>query len=121
MKSGTPSKNVLPVLMVALGASLVAVTVTVAVTGVLAAPSSSFRTIETVRFRTEGAFVTVRNVMLFSTAWAMAGVTPPLSPAACAGASYWNSQKPRGSLWASGEVRCASYNHFLLPNDPTYD
>ncbi|HEX3148633.1 MAG TPA: DUF1559 domain-containing protein [Gemmataceae bacterium] len=50
-----------------------------------------------------------------------ANVSPPLTPSACAGAGFWNSQKPRGYLWATGEIRCASYNHFYLPNDPTYD
>ena len=24
-------------------------------------------------------------------------------------------------MWASGELRCASYNHFLTPNAPEYD
>ena len=24
-------------------------------------------------------------------------------------------------MWASGELRCASYNHYLKPNDPTFD
>ncbi|WP_202947360.1 DUF1559 domain-containing protein [Zavarzinella formosa] len=50
-----------------------------------------------------------------------ATVTPPLTPTACVGASFWNFEKRRGYLWASGEIRCASYNHFYLPNDPNYD
>jgi hypothetical protein len=24
-------------------------------------------------------------------------------------------------MWATGEIRCASYNHYLLPNSPTPD
>jgi len=50
-----------------------------------------------------------------------ANVSPPLTPSACAGASQWNVQKRRGYLWASGEIRCSSYNHFYPPNDPNYD
>ncbi len=50
-----------------------------------------------------------------------ANVSPPLTPAACAGANQWNVQKRRGYLWASGEIRCSSYNHYYLPNEPTYD
>jgi len=50
-----------------------------------------------------------------------ANVAAPLTPAACAGASLWNVQLPRGYLWASGEIRCASYNHYYPPTDPTYD
>ncbi len=50
-----------------------------------------------------------------------ANVPPPLTPAACASANLWNVQLPRGYLWASGEIRCASYNHFYPPNPPEYD
>jgi prepilin-type processing-associated H-X9-DG protein len=50
-----------------------------------------------------------------------ANVAPPLTPAACEQAQLWNFQKPRGFLWASGEIRCASYNHFYPPNPPQYD
>ncbi len=50
-----------------------------------------------------------------------ANVTPPLTPAACDGATFWNVEQPRGYLWASGEIRCASYNHFYPPNGPKYD
>ncbi len=45
----------------------------------------------------------------------------PLSDAACAAATQWNFQQPRGFLWASGEIRCASYNHFYPPNPPQWD
>jgi prepilin-type N-terminal cleavage/methylation domain-containing protein/prepilin-type processing-associated H-X9-DG protein len=50
-----------------------------------------------------------------------ANVAPPLTPERCDGASLWNVQLPRGYLWASGEVRCATYNHFYPPNGPKYD
>jgi prepilin-type N-terminal cleavage/methylation domain-containing protein len=50
-----------------------------------------------------------------------ANVAPPLTPAACDGANVWNVEQPRGYLWASGEIRCASYNHFYPPNAPKYD
>ncbi len=50
-----------------------------------------------------------------------ASVPPPLTPSACASANLWNVQLPRGYLWASGEIRCASYNHFYPPNPPQYD
>ena len=50
-----------------------------------------------------------------------ANVPPPLTPTACASANLWNVQLPRGYLWASGEIRCASYNHYYTPNSPHYD
>jgi prepilin-type processing-associated H-X9-DG protein len=45
----------------------------------------------------------------------------PLSESACAGARLWNVEHLRGFLWASGEIRCASYNHYLPPNAPQAD
>jgi prepilin-type N-terminal cleavage/methylation domain-containing protein len=45
----------------------------------------------------------------------------PVSPGACAAATNWNVEQKRGYLWATGELRCASYNHFLLPNSATPD
>ncbi len=50
-----------------------------------------------------------------------ANVPPPLTPQACAKANIWNFQLPRGYLWASGEIRCSSYNHYYPPNPPEYD
>ena len=50
-----------------------------------------------------------------------ANVANPLTPDSCAQATQWNQQLPRGYLWASGEIRCASYNHFYPPNPPEYD
>jgi prepilin-type processing-associated H-X9-DG protein len=50
-----------------------------------------------------------------------ASVTPPLTPGACDSANQWNVEQPRGYLWASGEIRCASYNHYYPPNSSKYD
>src|SRR5205085_5058154 len=40
----------------------------------------------------------------------------PLSDSACAGASQWNVERLRGFMWATGEIRCATYNHYYPPN-----
>jgi prepilin-type N-terminal cleavage/methylation domain-containing protein/prepilin-type processing-associated H-X9-DG protein len=45
----------------------------------------------------------------------------PVNDATCAGATTWNNANRRGFMWATGELRCASYNHYLLPNSPTPD
>jgi prepilin-type N-terminal cleavage/methylation domain-containing protein/prepilin-type processing-associated H-X9-DG protein len=45
----------------------------------------------------------------------------PLTPANCAAATNWNLSNRRGFMWATGKLRCASYNHFYTPNSPTYD
>ena len=50
-----------------------------------------------------------------------AGFGTPMSPTACASAGQWNYQYRRGFTWATGEIRNASYNHFLLPNSKSYD
>ena len=40
----------------------------------------------------------------------------------CAGApSSWNGYNRRGFMWASGEARCVSYNHYLTPNSKNFD
>jgi prepilin-type processing-associated H-X9-DG protein len=40
----------------------------------------------------------------------------------CAGTpSSWNGYNRRGFMWASGEARCVSYNHFYTPNAKTFD
>lgn len=44
-----------------------------------------------------------------------------LSDANCAAASEWNVANRRGFMWATGEMRCASYNHYLTPNAPVPD
>ena len=44
------------------------------------------------------------------------------SGGACGGApSSWNGYNRRGFMWATGEIRCASYNHYYPPNPPQYD
>jgi prepilin-type N-terminal cleavage/methylation domain-containing protein/prepilin-type processing-associated H-X9-DG protein len=45
----------------------------------------------------------------------------PVNDANCAGASTWNNANRRGFMWATGEMRCASYNHYLTPNSTTPD
>jgi prepilin-type processing-associated H-X9-DG protein len=45
----------------------------------------------------------------------------PLNDTTCAAAQFWNKDRRRGFLWATGEIRSGSYNHYLRPNDPTYD
>src|SRR5262249_35027937 len=40
----------------------------------------------------------------------------PLSDSNCATAGLWNVEQHRGFLWATGEIRCASYNHYYTPN-----
>src|SRR5438270_545790 len=40
----------------------------------------------------------------------------PLSDSACAAATQWNVQQLRGFMWAGGEIRCASYNHYYPPH-----
>jgi prepilin-type N-terminal cleavage/methylation domain-containing protein/prepilin-type processing-associated H-X9-DG protein len=40
----------------------------------------------------------------------------PLGDDACASAQLWNVERLRGFMWASGEIRCASYNHYYPPN-----
>jgi prepilin-type processing-associated H-X9-DG protein len=53
--------------------------------------------------------------------YAYTGFGTPISDAACAGASQWNISNRRGFMWASGEMRCGSYNHYYTPNPPQYD
>jgi prepilin-type N-terminal cleavage/methylation domain-containing protein/prepilin-type processing-associated H-X9-DG protein len=45
----------------------------------------------------------------------------PFNPSECATATTWNFENLRGYLWATGEIRCGSYNHFYPPNSPNYD
>jgi prepilin-type N-terminal cleavage/methylation domain-containing protein/prepilin-type processing-associated H-X9-DG protein len=45
----------------------------------------------------------------------------PISVSACAAPPTWNGNNRRGFMWASGEIRCATYNHFLTPNSKSYD
>jgi prepilin-type N-terminal cleavage/methylation domain-containing protein/prepilin-type processing-associated H-X9-DG protein len=44
------------------------------------------------------------------------------SDSTCAGApTNWNGYNHRGFMWASGEARCVSYNHYYPPNSKNYD
>jgi prepilin-type N-terminal cleavage/methylation domain-containing protein len=45
----------------------------------------------------------------------------PLSEEGCAAANQWNYRDPRGFAWASGEYRCALYNHYQTPNSQAFD
>ena len=45
----------------------------------------------------------------------------PIGESACAAPPTWNGNNRRGFMWASGEIRCATYNHYLTPNSPKYD
>jgi prepilin-type N-terminal cleavage/methylation domain-containing protein len=49
------------------------------------------------------------------------GFGTPISTGACANPSKWNYTQRRGFMWASGEMRCASYNHFYTPNSSAFD
>jgi prepilin-type N-terminal cleavage/methylation domain-containing protein len=56
------------------------------------------------------------------TAYVYAGYSAnQLSESACNGAASWNYEYRRGFSWASGEYRCASYNHYFLPNQKNID
>jgi prepilin-type N-terminal cleavage/methylation domain-containing protein/prepilin-type processing-associated H-X9-DG protein len=40
----------------------------------------------------------------------------------CAGnPQSWNGYNRRGFMWASGEARCVSYNHYYTPNSRSFD
>jgi len=44
------------------------------------------------------------------------------SDGSCAGTpTSWNGFNHRGFMWASGEPRCVSYNHYYTPNSKNYD
>jgi prepilin-type N-terminal cleavage/methylation domain-containing protein len=45
----------------------------------------------------------------------------PLSDSACASVFLWNFEQHRGFQWASGEYRCASYDHYYPPNAAQWD
>jgi prepilin-type N-terminal cleavage/methylation domain-containing protein/prepilin-type processing-associated H-X9-DG protein len=53
--------------------------------------------------------------------FAYVGFGTPISPTACAFPKMWNVSQRRGFMWASGEMRCASYNHYYTPNSPSFD
>ena len=66
-----------------------------------------------------GAMPSVANAV--QRVYAYTGFGTPLSDGACAGASQWNVSDLRGFMWASGEMRCGSYNHYYTPNAAIYD
>jgi prepilin-type N-terminal cleavage/methylation domain-containing protein/prepilin-type processing-associated H-X9-DG protein len=44
------------------------------------------------------------------------------SDSACSGSPQsWNGYNRRGFMWASGEARCVSYNHYYTPNSKNFD
>ncbi|HEX3728133.1 MAG TPA: DUF1559 domain-containing protein [Pirellulales bacterium] len=45
----------------------------------------------------------------------------PLTDTNCANTGQWNISDGRGFAWTSGEIRCAMYNHYYLPNQPIPD
>jgi prepilin-type processing-associated H-X9-DG protein len=53
--------------------------------------------------------------------YAYTGFGTRVSDAACAAAAQWNVSNRRGFMWASGEMRCGSYNHYYTPNPPLPD
>jgi prepilin-type N-terminal cleavage/methylation domain-containing protein/prepilin-type processing-associated H-X9-DG protein len=53
--------------------------------------------------------------------FAYIGFGTPISTGSCATATNWNVSQRRGFTWASGEMRCASYNHYYPPNSPNFD
>jgi prepilin-type N-terminal cleavage/methylation domain-containing protein/prepilin-type processing-associated H-X9-DG protein len=53
--------------------------------------------------------------------YAYVGFGTPISDANCAAATTWNGDQRRGFMWASGEMRCASYNHYYTPNSKNFD
>ncbi|MDX1962523.1 MAG: DUF1559 domain-containing protein [Pirellulales bacterium] len=47
--------------------------------------------------------------------------TAPLTESACDSSVRWNVTNLRGFSWASGEYRCAAYNHYYPPNSDRFD
>ncbi len=45
----------------------------------------------------------------------------PINDANCSAPPVWNGSNRRGFMWASGEIRCATYNHYYTPNSKKYD
>lgn len=57
----------------------------------------------------------------YRTNYAYAGSVAKLTIEDCESATQWNVDYRRGFTWATGEYRCASYNHYFLPNEKVYD
>jgi prepilin-type N-terminal cleavage/methylation domain-containing protein len=55
-----------------------------------------------------------------ATVFAYVGIQK-ITAANCANPSGWNIFQPRGFMWATGEMRCASYNHYYTPNSSSFD
>jgi prepilin-type N-terminal cleavage/methylation domain-containing protein len=53
--------------------------------------------------------------------YAYTGFGTPLNDSNCASANLWNVENRRGFMWATGEMRCGSYNHYYTPNAKIYD
>jgi len=53
--------------------------------------------------------------------YAYVGFGTPITAANCAAATTWNGDQRRGFMWATGEMRCASYNHYYPPNSTNFD
>jgi prepilin-type N-terminal cleavage/methylation domain-containing protein/prepilin-type processing-associated H-X9-DG protein len=52
----------------------------------------------------------------------MGYTTATPTDATCQGTpASWNSSQRRGFMWASGELRCASFNTFYTPNSKSFD
>ena len=71
----------------------------------------------------DGAEVTTTQPGDEKTAYKYTGFGGTLpSDSNCAGApQLWNGYNRRGFMWASGEVRCVSYNHYYTPNSKNFD
>jgi prepilin-type processing-associated H-X9-DG protein len=71
----------------------------------------------------EGAEVSPTQPGDERTAYKYLGYTGTLpSDTNCAGTpSSWNGYNRRGFMWASGEARCVSYNHYYAPNSKSFD
>ena len=48
-------------------------------------------------------------------------LSTPLTDGACSSSNQWNVSDGRGFAWACGELRCALYNHYYLPNQDVPD
>ncbi|MBX9791083.1 MAG: DUF1559 domain-containing protein [Pirellulales bacterium] len=63
---------------------------------------------------TDATLVSVETAYKFSQ-------TAPLTDTLCASARRYNVTNRRGFAWASGELRCALYNHYYPPNHAGFD
>ena len=71
----------------------------------------------------EGAEATTAQPGDERTAYKYTGFSGTLpSDTNCAGTpTNWNGYNLRGFMWASGEARCVSYNHYYPPNSKNFD